>query len=191
MRSGVASWPTELRREHGRVLGYAHHLLGSAFRAAGAWAALERVDFARVLQLRFACDGNICRSPYAAARARSLGLQASSFGLRASAGDPADPRAQQAARARGLELSGHAATRAPGRLGPGDLVLAMQPSQLPALRRLSSASGAQLSLLGLWAPEPRPHLQDPYGLGFEYFQTCFAIIDAAIERLARELESAR
>ena len=40
-----------------------------------------------------------------------------------------------------------------------------------------------MTLLGLWCGEPRPHIEDPYGLGDDYFDTCFALIDAATARL--------
>jgi hypothetical protein len=57
----------------------------------------------------------------------------------------------------------------------------MEPAQLPALAKL----GAQATLLGLWATPPRPHLEDPYGLCAAYFDTCFEVIDSAVERIVR------
>lgn len=143
------------------------------------------MDFGRVERLVFCCKGNICRSAYAHWRAREQGWATASFGLDARPGKPANPAAVAAAQRRGLSLDAHAACDAPTALaqaGPGDLILAMEPGQLQALR---GRSAAQLSLLGLWHPtRPRPYLQDPYGRGPGYFDFCFGYIDACLSGLA-------
>src|SRR5207237_1259531 len=71
----------------------------------------------------------------------------------------------------------------------GDLRIAMEPAQIRRLARLATA--APTTLLGLWATPPWPHLEDPYGLSPAYFDTCFDIIDSAVERIARLAPRAR
>ena len=85
----------------------------------------------------FACSGNICRSPYAEAKAHSLGVNASSFGLTADGSSPADPMALTVGRARGINLTGHR-SRSPEEvsLGPRDLVVAPEARQLTFLEGL-------------------------------------------------------
>lgn len=65
---------------------------------------------------------------------------------------------------------------------PGDLLIGMEPKHGRALRAIRGP--CEVTLLGLWSTPPRPYIQDPNGLGDEYFATCFDCIDSAIERLA-------
>lgn len=55
----------------------------------------------------FVCTGNTCRSPLAAALARSYGVDAQSAGLSADPGDVATPEAMRAAKRHGADLSNH------------------------------------------------------------------------------------
>jgi protein-tyrosine phosphatase len=48
---------------------------------AGDLRRLRRVRPADARRLVFVCQGNVCRSPFAAAYARSRGLEAASFGI--------------------------------------------------------------------------------------------------------------
>jgi hypothetical protein len=59
----------------------------------------------------------------------------------------------------------------------------MEPRQLSALLPLARASGAQLTLLGLWCLPIRPVLEDPYGLSETHFQICFSVIDEALFKI--------
>lgn len=176
-------WP-EVERRYGRKQGLLRHGAARLAGLLGAWRPFANVELARVQRLVFVCQGNICRSAYAQARAEQLGLPSASFGLGAHSGVEADPHARAAALRRGTDLAAHRArTRADLQLTPADLVLAMEPAQLLKLRELVPI-GAQLSLLGLWSAEPRPHLEDPFGLSDAYFETCFGCIDDALQALA-------
>lgn len=131
------------------------------------------------------CGGNICRSPYAEARARAFGLPAHSFGLTATSGSKADPMALTTAAERGLDLGAHRARTANDIvLSPHDVIVAMEPLQAWRLRHYASVPGAQLTLLGLWGQTGRPHVEDPYGLGPAYFRVCFDLIDAAVTAIS-------
>ncbi len=190
--SGIwASWSRAVANGYGRKQGFMAHHWSRAVERLGGYDAMRTVDLSAVHRLVFVCQGNICRSRYAEARAQTLGLAAASFGLGADGRAPADPAAVRAAWARGLAL-------APGRsrgieeldLGPGDLLVAMEPAHARALGRFARESGAQRTLLGLWEWPGRPYLGDPYGLSAAYFDTCFRHIDVALTALAARCGSA-
>jgi protein-tyrosine phosphatase len=157
----------------------------------GLYRRYQNIDWGVVVRLCFVCKGNICRSPYSEARARALGLQAYSCGLDTQGNKPADATAIALARNRGLDL-GDFRSMPIGRwmFLPGDLLLAMEPHQAKQLRTIAADSGAQVTLLGLWHPRPRPFVQDPYGMCREYFETCFTILDESINRVAEKIASA-
>lgn len=144
------------------------------------------VDWSRVRRLHFVCKGNICRSAFGDALARSHGLTASSSGVHAGAHGPADPVAARIAAARGIALDDHRTT--PFRnadIDAGDLLVAMEPWQARAISARAAAAGAQVTLLGLWAPLPDALVDDPYGRDDDEFHRCFAIIEVALERMCQ------
>ncbi len=179
-----------IRALYGRRAGWVRHHVARTLDRLGAFAALRRVAWDDVERVVFVCHGNLCRSVYAEARARGAGLRTTSFGLAARDGDGADAVASSRSAARGLDLSAHRARRlSPDRLRPGDLLVAMEPAHL---RRLALvAPSYPRTLLGLWATPPRPHLEDPYGLAPTYFDTCFDVVDRAVEEIARRARRAR
>src|SRR5215469_15602974 len=73
---------------YGGRRGYVFHLAARAMGALGAYRRLGALDWGTVTRLVFVCKGNICRSPYAAARAQQLAVEATSFGLDAIEGAP-------------------------------------------------------------------------------------------------------
>ncbi len=179
-----------IQARYGRRAGWVRHHVARTLDLLGAFAPLRRVAWDEVERLVFVCQGNICRSAYAAVRARRLGLRSASFGLAARDGDRANAVAVERAAARAVDLASHRATSAPAaRLEPGDLLVAMEPGQLPGLALL--VPGRPMTLLGLWATPPRPHLEDPYGLSPAYFDTCFDVVDSALEEIARRASRAR
>ena len=170
-----------VEKHHGRRQGLARHLVAQSRRALGAFRDFETLDWSRVTRLVFVCTGNICRSAYGAAKAASVGIPSASFGLYARSRDPADAQAIASAQARGIDLRGHRARCADEvTLLPGDLLLAMEPWQAAELLSSTRAAGAQLSLLGLWSGQKRAHIEDPYGLGPAYFDTCLSLMDEAV-----------
>lgn len=160
------------------------HARARAFYAIGAYGDTRDIDWASVERLVFVCKGNICRSPYASARARSLGLRAVSFGLTAVEGALADPAASRNALFRGLDLSTHRSTSMDRlSVATGDLVVVFEPAHLTLVRRICTGRISP-TLLGVWAQPIRPYIHDPYGRGDRYFQQCFALIDTNITQLA-------
>jgi protein-tyrosine phosphatase len=153
--------------------------------AGGRLKRFEDVDWSRVDRLVFVCAGNICRSPYAGARAARGGFPVISVAMRGGSGARADPHARGAARELGLSLDDHRSLAIQeADIRPGDLLLAMEPHQAFELeRRYSAARRVQVTLLGLWSRPRRPHLHDPHTLPHAYFRTCFGTIDDAVETI--------
>ncbi len=179
-----------IQARYGRRAGWLRHQAARTLDRLGAFARLRAVAWDEVERLVFVCQGNVCRSAYAEARARRLGLRAASFGLAARDGDSANGVAAARAAMRGVELAAHRATSAPAaRLAPGDLLVAMEPAHLRALALVVPDRPA--TLLGLWATPPRPHLEDPYGLSPAYFDTGVDGVDSALEEIARRASRAR
>lgn len=174
-----------VERRYGRKQGLARCVYHGVLDRAGWYEAFGRVRWDEVDRFVFVCQGNICRSAYAEARARAMGLPALSFGLQTEGGDPSPPALVQEASAMGLDLSGHR-SRPPATgaaLSASDLVLAVEPSHLDRLRAVVPA-GVPVALLGLWGRPRRPHIEDPYGLSPAYFRTCLALIDTAVAAMA-------
>lgn len=146
-------------------------------------AKCRLLEFKRLV---FACQGNICRSPYGEARARQLGISSASFGLQADNGKEANLSAVSVARRRGLILDFHRATHlSKFPFEAGDLILAFEPRQLAELTAPNVVPEfVAVDLLGRWCSPAFPYLHDPYGLSNAYFNACFDRIDQALARLA-------
>jgi protein-tyrosine-phosphatase len=181
-------WITSLSERYGRKRGLLRHYLARTVHVLGGYRRFKNIKFDGVQRLVFVCKGNICRSAYAEAKTRSMGFSAASFGLSADPSQYADPTAVRIATNMGLDLVTHRArTLSQFRLENGDLLVAMEGWQARALQSMSSASGAQVTLLGLWAKKPHPHIEDPYGLSEGYYRNCFQLIDASIDQIVHEI----
>ena len=149
------------------------------------------VEWSRVRRLHFVCKGNVCRSAFGDALTRSQALAATSSGVHAGDGVPADAVAVRIAAARGVTLDDHRTT--PFRdadIAAGDLLVAMEPWHARAVSARAAAVGAQVTLLGLWAPLPDAFVDDPYGRDDATFHHCFAIIEVALERMCQAWRAA-
>ena len=108
------------------------------------------------MRVLFVCLGNICRSPTAEGVMRALvreaglddGVEVDSAGTGAwHVGGAPDPRAVAAARARGIALESSARQVRPEDFDRFDLILAMDRSNLRALRKLADGTRAEVRLL--------------------------------------------
>ncbi len=174
---------TLLQVNHGTHRGFVRLALAQLQGLAGQLDAWTAPNLANVQRLVFVCLGNINRSPFAEAMARSLGCHTVSIGLSTTAGAPATDRALMEARRYGLELGAHRATP----LGeythaPGDLLLAMEVRHVQRLIDAGCPRGS-VALLGHWSRPRRLHLHDPHKLGDAYFRTCFTLIASAVREL--------
>lgn len=182
--SGMSRTPTTRSRRLTR----AGSLLSTCAGLFGVFRRPQRRILHTTRRLVFVCQGNICRSPYAEILARSIGLPALSCGVSASGSAVADEIAARVAFGRGVDLSDHTSVNISKlKLGPGDLLLGMEPRHLETLRKVSMRSGAHLSLLGLWASPKRPWIADPYGLRPEAFDRAFELIEESLIRLKQDL----
>jgi protein-tyrosine phosphatase len=137
---------------------------GSTSEGASAISDAQRGPRVRLL---FVCLGNICRSPTAEGVMRALVAEAGlgerieldSAGTGAwHVGEPPDRRATQAARRRGIALSGAARQVQPSDFEEFDLILAMDSSNFNNLRRLApdESARARVRLLREFDPDVSP-----------------------------------
>jgi protein-tyrosine phosphatase len=153
----------------------------------GRLDGFREVELGRVERMVFVCLGNVCRSPYAALLSREHGLPTASFGLSTQTGIPAYTDAVASARRRGRDLTAHAATDLVDfEIRDTDLLLVMEVRQARALEKRLGESEAQIALLGFWAKPSRPHVHDPMTLSGDYFDTCYRVLESAVENLAAD-----
>ena len=155
----------------------------------GKYRSFALIDWARVGRIIFICQGNICRSPFAAAVASHVfqNMSICSVGLSATAGTPAFVMAQDTARNFALDLSQHRATDIKEfEFRDGDLIVAMEARHIAPLHSLCLGRNVQIALLGLWCRPRLALLYDPYGMSAEYFVTCFDRIHRAVTRMGKE-----
>lgn len=177
-----------INRRYGTYRGLIRLVLAYAESGAGTLGALAQPRFGEVRRVVFVCQGNICRSCFAEAYARKLGIAARSFGLATSTGAPAHPLAVETGHRLGVDLSEHRTTDVEDfEFAEGDLLLAMEIRQARQLLSLDTGKAVQVSLLGLWSQPSRPHIHDPHKLSAEYFETCLGFIKSAVEGLSAQL----
>jgi protein-tyrosine phosphatase len=153
----------------------------------GGYRTYRKVDWGSIERLVFVCKGNICRSAYAGALARSLGFESVSCGLDTRFGLPADEHAIRAASLRGVDLKTHRTTPIQDLvLGKNDLLVVMEPWQVEHLKE-KYGNDYEYTLLGLWGRPESPHIHDPYGRSSSYYNHCFNYIDASVHEILRKI----
>jgi protein-tyrosine phosphatase len=168
------------------------------------------------VKILFVCLGNICRSPTAEGVMRRLvadagledrveldsagtgGWLADRRSRRSPIGGAApDPRATAAARERGIALEGAARQVRPDDFDDFDLILAMDGSNLRALRRLApdERARAKLHLLREFDPAsvgaPDLDVPDPYYDSARGFQIVLDQVQAACAGLLERVRQGR
>ncbi len=151
------------------------------------------------MRVLFVCLGNICRSPTAEGVLRHQ-LQAAGLDKRievASAGtgdwhvgQPPDSRAQQAAAARGYDLSALRGQQVcADDFREYDLILAMDHSNLNNLKRLQPADGkAELDLFLRRYQAPVDEVPDPYYGGDDGFGEVLDLIEHGCRGVIGEVQ---
>lgn len=149
-------------------------------------------------RLLFVCQGNICRSPFAAERATALLRAAGRHDITcASAGydpsqDVASPQHAVTVAARyGVDLSRHA-PKALGLDGSADVIFVMESRQVEIVARRAPASSPRLRLLPAFRqPAVRGYrglnIPDPFGQPLPAFERCYEDIDRALHGLVDRL----
>lgn len=132
------------------------------------------------------CQGNICRSPFAAKwlADRAPELEVRGAGLAASPGEVAQPGAVRVAPRFGVRLDDHRARRLDEEtVDWADLVVGMEGQHVGSVATLSPRAAARTFILGEFAPKPPYLIPDPWGLPDEVFQGTFERIVAATDAL--------
>ena len=152
------------------------------------------------MKVLFVCMGNICRSPTAegvfrelVAAEGGLSIETDSAGTHAyHVGEPPDPRAQQAALARGIDLSRLKARRVKQRdFRKFDYIVAMDAYNLRLLEEMQpDDGGATLKLFMDFASTPGPaDVPDPYYGGRNGFEIVLDLVEDASRGLLEHLRS--
>ncbi len=152
-----------------------------------------------VVRVLFVCLGNICRSPSAQGLMEKVleeeGLadrvEVDSAGTHAfHVGEPPDPRAQEAAARRGVDLSGQRARRVTAvDFARYDYILAMDRENLAALEAACPPEHVgKLRLLMEFAPDLGfDEVPDPYYGGPAGFDRVLDLLEAAVRGLVEHL----
>lgn len=148
----------------------------------------------------FLCQGNICRSPYAAAAFhRALPEEARARVRVASAGfigpdRPAPPEAVSAAALRGVDLGTHRSSLlSRERIDGAALVVVMTPEQARAVRRGFHRPAAGVVVLGDLDPHPieTRAVHDPWGHAVDAYVRSYERIERCVRVLARAVAGER
>jgi protein-tyrosine phosphatase len=155
------------------------------------------------MRILFVCMGNICRSPSAegvfrqlvASRAPQLSIEIDSAGTHDyHIGAPPDRRAVEAARRRGIDLTGLRARRVePGDFERFDLIIAMDEDNLRELHDVAPAHARhRIRLMMEYAPNAASRaVPDPYYGGAHGFEAVLDLLEEAAEGLLAEVLSRR
>lgn len=186
-RNDTSLYGRLIRYPYGTYRGLIRLWLAQLEGLAGRLAEFRNPDWSRVKRLVFVCNGNICRSAYGMQLAQKLGLPSASFGLFTYTGATPPEIALETAAASGHDMSAHRATELTNfEVRDSDLILVTEVRQARRLAKLFADRPVQIALLGDWSRPRRPHLHDPFTLSREYFETCFAHIESAVDALAQE-----
>jgi protein-tyrosine-phosphatase/peptidoglycan/xylan/chitin deacetylase (PgdA/CDA1 family) len=149
----------------------------------GLYREYKNIDWRSISRLIFVCKGNICRSPYAEWKSKSLGLRAISIGVESDGKSSADEMAMKISALRGIDISSHISRRLNDvEFSESDLIVCMEPKHAASIlndRNLLNAK-CQITLLGLWCSDRKLLVRDPYGQSIDVFFECFELIDNAL-----------
>jgi protein-tyrosine-phosphatase len=156
-----------------------------------AHAALTGVRGAR--RVLFVCHGNICRSPYAAARmeerVRGLQLEVRSAGTSARTGHRPPEMFQRLASARGVDLRARGSRVVDAEnLAWADLVVIMDDSNRHELGRLDPVVAGRALMLGALDLRGGADVPDPYLLSAEETALVLDKIDRSVDVLAAAMD---
>lgn len=174
-RSALSPWK---RWEH-RPLIRRHEKLLDGLRGNGS-GHVERV--------LFVCYGNVCRSPLAERYAKTLlpRVEAASSGFHDAVGRSAPSWYQALAAERGVDLSACRSRRLePAQVEWADLILLADEKNLARFRLEFPGALHKATLLGLFGPEPRPSIEDPFDQDPDRARETIGGVMAAVEGFAR------
>lgn len=147
----------------------------------------RRITQSMIQSILVVCEGNICRSPMAAAllKERLPATTIVSAGLGALLGQPADASVATLLAARGLDVSTHRAQQLSERLcNQANLILVMERHQKDQLERRYPLVRGKVFCLGAYGGYD---VFDPYLRSRECFEACYQLIRAGVERWADDV----
>ena len=154
----------------------------------GGYRRYRRVRWSQVRRLVFVCRGNICRSAYAEYWAKARDLPAASAGIDTISDGGADAMASRVAKKRNISLEEHRTTPIERFVAEaGDLLIAMEPAHVDAVKRQRWTVPYQITLLGLWIDSNGAVISDPYGSDEAFFENCFSLIEAGVSALEEQM----
>ena len=137
------------------------------------------------------CKGNICRSAFAEAVAKSKGLTSISCGVETRDGLPANKEALEAALRKGENLESHKTKKITSvSIRDRDLFIAMEPWHASFLDE-TLGNKIRCTLLGVWGNPVSPYIHDPYGGTSDYFDRCFDYIEKSVSEITYEIRKAK
>lgn len=145
--------------------------------------------FKRIL---IVCVGNICRSPTAEyllrQRLDDATFEVSSAGLSAVVDHPAESSADGVMGDHGVDAGAHRARQLTVELlREADLVLVMEPSHIPGVRRMAPEASGKVFLLGKWIGDtPIP---DPFRKQRIVFEEVYELIERSVDAWLPHLQS--
>jgi protein-tyrosine-phosphatase/predicted ATP-grasp superfamily ATP-dependent carboligase len=148
---------------------------------------VERLRFSAAPRIVFLCYGNICRSPFAAEAARNAmpnaHILSAGFHRREERRSPTHIR--EIGRELGLNLETHRSRRfVEDDLRNADLILLMDAENFAMLRREAPWALERATLLGFFAGEGNPEIEDPYEMSVEQTRPILSRTQAAVNSLA-------
>jgi protein-tyrosine phosphatase len=140
-------------------------------------------------RLVFVCSGNICRSPYAEAVARSCGAAAISCGTSTQLGLPADGIAIKEAAARAMDITAHRTTPwEQVQLAPGDVIVAMQLRHAMVVLSRARQERAPVVMLSS-VLSSHAVISDPYGWPQKEYTRIFDLIDTGVRSIVQRMNN--
>lgn len=151
-----------------------------------------------MIKVLFVCTGNICRSPLAEGilreklRKNYITSEVDSCGFESfHVGDPPDPRAQEVAGKRGIDLSSHRARLfTPCDFDRFDYIYVMDSGHYNNIIRLSRKESDRLKVdfvLNVMYPGQNRSVQDPWSHDLQAFEKVYLQLDIACDLIAAKI----
>lgn len=171
----------------GLIRTFKHRVLG----LVGAYRKYKCIDWSQVNRLVFVCKGNICRSAFAEAVAKTLNIETISCGIDTNDDKPANDKAISMAANKGFDLSGHKTRKISSiELMESDLLITMEPYQVEYIEKKMGDKYA-FTMMGLWGMPALPYIHDPYGASNEYYKKCFDYIETSVRIINKNINESR